>query len=404
MSAHMKFGEVLHTARERKGIDLSTAARRLRIRPDILSAIEASDISRMPPRGYSRNMVNAYARMLGLNPTEITKLYLDEAYAYQVGRARDDARVIGSGVSVASTRREARRQTRGEDPTIGDGRTSALGRRQYSDARTSQYYSDPAPEPTTRRSRFSSDRTHPSRGTALPNAHYTNFYAGPTAPNAIRSKLPFIIGAAVILILLIIVLVLAFGGNRGGGSTDDVTTVPITGIDDPEAGSQTTDENGTTTPSTPVAPTSVEVVYEVADGAAPWVTVTENGSEMLVNEVVSGPTSETIDVTGTLTIGTPQPGNVTVTVDGEAVELTDDDGDGTYTVTIDFNSYLAAWREENGVTGTTGNSGTGTAANGTTGSDTSGATGTNTTNTSGTTTGNTTTTNTSTNTTTNTTA
>ena len=207
-----------------------------------------------------------------------------------------------------------------------------------------------------------------------------------------------------ILILLIIVLVLAFGGNRGGGSTDDVTTVPITGIDDPEAGSQTTDENGTTTPSTPVAPTSVEVVYEVADGAAPWVTVTENGSEMLVNEVVSGPTSETIDVTGTLTIGTPQPGNVTVTVDGEAVELTDDDGDGTYTVTIDFNSYLAAWREENGVTGTTGNSGTGTAANGTTGSDTSGATGTNTTNTSGTTTGNTTTTNTSTNTTTNTTA
>ena len=89
--AQVSFGTILREARERKGLDLSAAARKLRIRPDILRAIEENDFSRMPPRGYARNMVNAYARLVGLNPTEMTRMYLDEAYAYQVGRARTDA-------------------------------------------------------------------------------------------------------------------------------------------------------------------------------------------------------------------------------------------------------------------------------------------------------------------------
>ena len=49
--AQMTFGTVLQEARERKGLDLSTAARRLRIRPDILRSIEEDDFARMPPRG-----------------------------------------------------------------------------------------------------------------------------------------------------------------------------------------------------------------------------------------------------------------------------------------------------------------------------------------------------------------
>ena len=81
MATQMSFGAILREARERRGLDLTTAARRLRIRPDILRAIEENDFSRMPPRGYTRNMVNAYARLVGLNPTELTRMYLDEAYA-----------------------------------------------------------------------------------------------------------------------------------------------------------------------------------------------------------------------------------------------------------------------------------------------------------------------------------
>ena len=362
----MKFGEVLRLARERKGIDLPTAARRLRIRPDILKAIEENDFARMPPRGYARNMVNAYARLLGLNPTEITKLYLDEAYAYQVGRVRNDTRSMGSGVSVASTRREARRQTQ-SDYSYGEGHEDPFGRRQYSDARTGEFNHD-TPVRTSRRGGFSQDRTHPSRSSALPNTHYTNFYAGPAAPGAIRSKLPIIIVAAVILVLVIVVLVLLFGGPRGAATNEDVPSVPITGIDDPEAGTEGSGE-GDVDSTEPVAPTSVEVTYSIPSGAGPWVDIIENGTTVS-SGVVNGPVEETIDVTGTLTISTPQPGNVTVTVDGEQVQLTNSNGGATYSVTVDFNSYLVQWREQNGTTGTDDDSTVANGTNGTTSSNT----------------------------------
>lgn len=381
----MKFGEVLRTARERKGIDLATAARRLRIRPDILNAIEENDIARMPPRGYSRNMVNAYARLLGLNPTEITKLYLDEAYAYQVGRARDGARSMGSRVSVASTRREARRQARSEEEYTGDGRTSALGRRQYSDARTSSYYSEAHAASLARSRRPSgSDRTHSARGTAIPNAHYTNFYAGPAAPG-LRARLPFIIGAIAILVLLIIVLVLVFGGRGQAATSEDVPAVPITGIDDPEEGTTSTgdgstDGSDTTTKTTPAEPTSVEVTYSVASGASPWIEVYQDGTTT-VAQAVNGPEEQTLDVTGTTTIATAQPDYVTVTVDGQAQQWADDDGDGLYTIEIDFASYLEQWRKDNGVETTSTNS-TNSSANSsssgtTTGTNTTSGTGSN---------------------------
>ena len=117
--AQMRFNEVLREARERKGYDLATVARRLRIRPDILRAIEAGDFAAMPPRGYTRNMVNAYARLLGLNPTEIVNMYLDEAYAVQVQRARDNAPRSGFDMSEADRRghRQARASMRTTHPS-----------------------------------------------------------------------------------------------------------------------------------------------------------------------------------------------------------------------------------------------------------------------------------------------
>lgn len=68
---HISFGSVLKEARISKGYELNAVSRRLRIRPDILEAIENSDFDRMPPRGYSRNMINAYARFLGLNANDV---------------------------------------------------------------------------------------------------------------------------------------------------------------------------------------------------------------------------------------------------------------------------------------------------------------------------------------------
>ena len=53
MAPQLTFGAILQEAREHKGMEVGTAARRLRIRPDILRAIEAEDFSRMPPRGFA---------------------------------------------------------------------------------------------------------------------------------------------------------------------------------------------------------------------------------------------------------------------------------------------------------------------------------------------------------------
>ena len=108
----MNFGDILRDARERSGEDLLSVARRLRIRPDILQAIENNDLDAMPPRGYSRNMVNAYARYVGLNPTEIVKMYLDAQYNRQMERARANVRASGFDMSGGRGHRDARSHER----------------------------------------------------------------------------------------------------------------------------------------------------------------------------------------------------------------------------------------------------------------------------------------------------
>ena len=97
----LNFGDILREARERSGEDLVSVARKLRIRPDILERIEASDLKNMPPRGYSRNMINAYARYLGLNSTNVVKNYLDAQYRSQVESARKNIRPTGFDMSGA---------------------------------------------------------------------------------------------------------------------------------------------------------------------------------------------------------------------------------------------------------------------------------------------------------------
>ena len=153
--AQVSFGTVLREARERKGYDVQSAARRLRIRPDILRAIENNDFSRLPARGYTRNMVNAYARLVGLNPSDITRMYLDEAYAYQVGRTRGEsespAHVSGRrSVSHHEARQASARQREGQragregrdgTPSRRSDRTQGgTTRRSRSNASTHEYH------------------------------------------------------------------------------------------------------------------------------------------------------------------------------------------------------------------------------------------------------------------------
>ncbi len=341
----MTFGTILQEARERKGYDLAAAARRLRIRPDILRAIEESDFAAMPPRGYTRNMVNAYARLVGLNPTELTRMYLDEAYAYQVGRARSQSQPA-SGFDMGGSSRMARtsrqRDQASEQRAEREPRQNALGRTMYDDRR------DYGARPGAGTSRlYSEDRTHPSRHQALPGTQYTNFYAGPKAANGVQSKLPFVIAGAAVLVLLIVVLVLVFScGNKA--TETDVPTVPITGLSDTTQQGGGDGDGGDAQPAAPaqVAPTKAVFAYQVASGSSAYIEVYENDGGATVAQDVEGPDERAFDVVGTLKFVTTNPEAVTITVDGEAVSPTDDNGSGVYAYTVDFPAILEQWKAD----------------------------------------------------------
>ena len=340
MAPQLTFGAILQEAREHKGMEVGTAARRLRIRPDILRAIEAEDFSRMPPRGYTRNMINAYARLVGLNPSEITRMYLDAAYAFQVGKARND-NLPDMGGSHRHTR-PARSRQRGAEPDERPPRQNALGRTLYDDRRTFTRGDYDAPSTGSRLRQ--SERTHPSRHAAVPGSQYTNFYAGPQGNGAMQSRLPFVIAGVIILVLLIVILVLVFGPKESQNQ-QDVTTVPITGLDDTtQTGEEGEGAEGEETQQTLTAPTSVAVEYRVSSGTDAYVEISVDGGAAEPAYLAAG-TVETVDVTGTWSLSTWTTDLVQITVDGEVVEFTQD-GTNIPTCTVDFNAYLDQWISE----------------------------------------------------------
>lgn len=71
----MNVGTELRHAREARGLSLDTLAARTRIQARLLDSIEREDLSTMPPRPYGRGFVAAYAREVGLEPTETVRNY-----------------------------------------------------------------------------------------------------------------------------------------------------------------------------------------------------------------------------------------------------------------------------------------------------------------------------------------
>lgn len=365
--AQMTSGKVLREARERKGYDLNTVARRLRIRPDILRAIEAGDFSAMPPRGYTRNMVNAYARLLGLNPTEIVNMYLDEAYAEQVERARGKAPSSGFTMERESRMGFGRSHTQRNGSTRGSSQIDAQAHRKGSyDPVTGSYTRDLYDD----RTQFSRDdygitreRTkRPGRSDRDFMSHHsgyetTNFgfldngnsrtvhvgqtpmqYSASRVPGFLQSRL--VLGIVVLVVVVIIaVLIFLFLNGRNVPSDDDVSKLPVSGISDTTG---TTDDEDTTG-MVEVAPSSSHVVITVKQGELCYFETYE-GKDM-TPYTLDGPAQENFEVTGVLTIATWNPEIMTVTVDNVEVELTSNpEYNDMYAYTVDFPKILEEWR------------------------------------------------------------
>ena len=326
----MSFGEILRNTRERKGLDLNATARRLRIRPDILQAIENSDFSAMPPRGYARNMINGYARYLGLNPTEITGMYLDELYAYQV--EYETSRMRPTGIDMPSSHNSARLRER----EVARNAT----RRTFYESDEREALRDNAEAASRRRGRsdrgkgedrlYPESRTHQARGTVLPNNNYTNFYSGPGAVGFLQANWRYIVAALVGLIVLSLIISQIFSCTRKE-EKEEVVTVPVTGV--------SSSENATLEAAK--APTSFTMEYSVEADNVSWIEVYVN-DEIQVGEAVEGPASRSFTSSDSIQFITANPTPVTIKIDGEPVEL-EPDADGIVNMTWHFSDILAQW-------------------------------------------------------------
>jgi cytoskeletal protein RodZ len=71
-------GELLHAAREKKGVDLYRAERDTKIRARHLSALEDGDYGELPGAVYTKGFLRNYALYLGLDPVEVLDRWHDE--------------------------------------------------------------------------------------------------------------------------------------------------------------------------------------------------------------------------------------------------------------------------------------------------------------------------------------
>jgi cytoskeletal protein RodZ len=83
-----KLGEVLRTAREGKGVDLSRVERDTKIRERYLSALERGDYRELPGAVYTKGFLRNYGAYLGLDPEYLIDLYRIESAAAAGERPR----------------------------------------------------------------------------------------------------------------------------------------------------------------------------------------------------------------------------------------------------------------------------------------------------------------------------
>ena len=98
------------------------------------------------------------------------------------------------------------------------------------------------------------------------------------------------------------------------------------------------------------APTSAKVVYSVpTSGDEAYVEIYTDG-EQTSADLLTGPVSNEVEVTGTWTITTWAVEALKVTVDGVEVTLVSDANyGGMYSYTVDYNAILTAWNQAHGV-------------------------------------------------------
>ena len=103
----LRFGEELRRERVVREIPLEEIAAATKISIRLLTALEASDISRLPAPTFTRGFIRAYARHIGIDPEEKVNAYLA------------DLAEASAGAPAAKSARPRSRFWRGRRATAG---------------------------------------------------------------------------------------------------------------------------------------------------------------------------------------------------------------------------------------------------------------------------------------------
>lgn len=87
-------GDMLHAAREKKGVDLYRAERDTKIRARHLAALEAGDFAALPGSVYVKGFLRNYAQYLGLDPAEVLERWHETEEPMPRASGRDGVAVV----------------------------------------------------------------------------------------------------------------------------------------------------------------------------------------------------------------------------------------------------------------------------------------------------------------------
>lgn len=76
-----ELGEMLREARERKGVSPAEVEEEAKIRERLIKALEEEDYAILPDRIYTKGLLKNYARYLGLDTSEVMRLFGEEEVA-----------------------------------------------------------------------------------------------------------------------------------------------------------------------------------------------------------------------------------------------------------------------------------------------------------------------------------
>lgn len=125
-----RFSEVLVQRRRELGLTTQQASRVLKLKEQVLIALEEGDFEAIPKSGYAQGMVSSYARYLGLDARETVELFLEDLNEYEAEtnptRASDSRSRTGQSIRLTTQRPAVDDSRRNLLPTSG-GRAGDMG-------------------------------------------------------------------------------------------------------------------------------------------------------------------------------------------------------------------------------------------------------------------------------------